>query len=228
MKLTYYYIPDLTNDDFCGKCRRIFPHQMNLSSCNLCNGTLDKNFTRYNCDICTGNNDWSHEPTKMFKTIEGDVCDKCFESGAYVELTKKEDLEKRYDTICYNVIFSKFVPEANIQVDVIYEYDNVPGMKHCEYYLLCLRNDKIIANYIIDTYNPYFGVTVISCDVNPEANTVTIEYSEKHKICNVTLQMDSSSEETCWNIYGLYNFKPVGTVLEFKKAGQIMESKAYW
>ena len=177
-----YYAPDLTNDDFCTSCRKIFPHQLNMSECEFCNKKLVKCYTRYDCDECIRreNFDYDKEPTNMFKTTEGDICNECFSTGKFTLLVNPEDLIERYDTIHYKQIYSNRF--SDIDVYVIYEHDNVPGIQHCEYYLLCVRDGKIILNYIIDTYNPYFGVYVISCDVNLQANTVNIKYREKHKI----------------------------------------------
>jgi len=92
--------------------------------------------------------------------------------------------------------------------------------------IFCLRDNKIILNYKIESYNPYFDIEIRDCKVNE--NTIEIMYREKHSICNVILEFDNNNEDTEYIKYGLYNYNLVGKVLEFKKGDKIMELKSYF
>ena len=219
-----YYIPDLNKDYYCYDCSKIINYDNCYCCSNELNNNLKKLISRYICDTCT--DDYDYVPKKLFKTIEGDVCDKCFGTNKYVELTENKDLLERFDTIFYKIIYSNNI--NNIDVYVIYEYDNNHGMQYCEYFLLCIKDNKIILNYKIDTYNPYFGLDVKGCEIKQELNHIIIKYYEKHYLCDVTLEFDFTSEETQYEINGLYKFKPIGSVIEFKKGDKIMESKKYF
>lgn len=223
-----YYIPDLNKDYRCKNCFKLhsrpYPNLNCDMKCNVCSSDMNKLSKRYVCDFCQY--DGPYEGIYKIDDKQKDACDKCISSKNLVELTDRDKLIKRSDTICYRNEFHTNM--FGIDIYVIYEYDNVCGCQHCEYYLLCIKNNKIILNYIIDTYNSYFGVEVLSVEVVPDLNEITIKYQEKHYVCNVTLEFDVTSEETNYSNNGLYDFKPIGKVIEFKKNNVIMPSKRYF
>lgn len=210
------YIPDLNRDYYCTQHRVLYPFKTE----NKC-GCCVKLYKIYECDICeTVAND------SMYKTEKGDACNECFQRESLREITDIDELKKRYDTIHYDIPYEKKFEEENVNVYVIYEYNNNSYNKRCEYFLLCLRDDKIILNHKIQSYNPYFGIYIQDCKVNE--TTIEIMYREKQSICKVILEFDNNNEDTEYIKYGLYNYNPVGKIAEFKKNDNIMEYKSYF
>lgn len=237
------YIPNLNRDFYCSRCSLLYPYNKlkneNIKECNCCDDKykeFNKLYILYGCDICMTeartfvkeNNTYIEKINfdSMYKTEKGDACNECFHNKSLSEMTDINELKKRYDTIHYNIQYEKKFEDENVNVYVIYEYNNNTYNQHCEYFLLCLRDNKIILNYKIESYNPYFDIKITDCKVNE--NTIEIMYREKHSICKVILEFDNDNKDTEYVKYGLYNHNTVGKVLEFKKDDKTIELKSYF
>ncbi len=237
------YIVDINKDYDCVNCYSICPYKRiideNINKCTRCGGEITELYKRYGCDICNKGvvnyeliNGNVVEKIDLHKDDNGicfvkyhkykDACVSCFNEKSLEEITDIEKLKERYDTIKYEIEYES--KNNGIDAYVIYEYNNCSSNQFCQYYLLCLKDGKIILNWIIDTYNPYFGVSIKDCII--EDYFIKISYREKHYLCNVTLEYDNDNDDE-YVKYGIYNYKPTGKVLEFIKGENVMESKRY-
>jgi hypothetical protein len=82
------------------------------------------------------------------------------------------------------------------------------------FYLKFYDNGFITVNWLIRSYNPYFGCRVKTLDYSPETQTVTMTYHEKHGLCMAVITPDMSSKE---NKDYLHPGKKIGKVDMFKK-----------
>jgi hypothetical protein len=232
-----YRVIDFEKDYFCEEMRCItiplFDSSANTYFCTCCNPPYPciPVSNRYQCDICEKmyKSIVKKYPKKQVKLIKivpsNEICSLCFEKNKFIKETKEKDLKARYDTIHYNIIREFTV--NNYTVCVIHEYDNV-GIKYDNYRLLCIENGQVILNYILDSYNPYFGIRVIEMSINLEKTQVSIKYSEKHSICDVKLKLDRDGTNLDYIIDGIICRKQVGEVIEFIVDGKKSKNNKYF
>ncbi len=264
LSIPKYRIIDFEKDYFCEQIRSItiplFDSSANTYFCTCCNPSIPciPVSNRYMCDICKEMYEdiADSNPDKNIRLIKivggGEICSLCFEKNKtiqksgnsetnkmIIEETNDSDLETRYDTIHYD-IDKELIVDSNTGLYVIHEYDNVAHSQYNNYILLCIENCKVILNYILDSYNPYFGIEVIEMSMNLEKTEaclqkqtnlpreVFIKYYEKHKICEVKLKLDRDGGKQDYMIDGILCKKPIGQVIEFIVGGKKSKNLRYF
>ncbi len=212
--------PNIVNGQhFCSCC--ITPQKCytvkNLYACDYCDEMYE--------DIVLNNPTQEIEFYKSYENLK-DVCSLCLHKYNLFKEKDESKLELCYDTILYTIDKQVDINETT-SLYVIYEFNNC-GNQYNNYVLLCIDNNKVILRYILDSYNPYFGIKVKNIFMNDDGTLVTILYREKHENCNVTLKVDRENYDKEYLINGILCKKQVGEVIEFICGDEKHENKNYF
>lgn len=122
---------------------------------------------------------------------------------------------------------------------VVEELEDTSDIVDVHYYLKYVSNGNVILDWEIDTYNPYFGVSVSYINYDSVDRIIEIHYSEKHYVCKVKIAIPNGNKKhnNYWickcNAYSRkqspeYKDQEIAEVIEFIKNDKIMIGKSYF
>ncbi len=151
------------------------------SHCHLCDKALFSN--KYKCISCC------HQ-----------ICSDCNEKGKQkcwcsikTHDRTKEVVVNHITTLNYKIVAIKKTEDTFIYVVKFRNCDF--SQVDSGYYLKVCRKGKLILNWNIETYNPYFGCHSIKLDWNEDESMAHIIYKEKHGLCEKYIKLDSEDNE---------------------------------
>jgi hypothetical protein len=191
--------------------------------------------TDYTCDfcfkICHGD---VYRYSRYKYSNSKDMCKVCKNNGMdnnlNIELYEIDETSKMLNLSYDYKIIALIKYEDDSYLYVVEESDLDSSYLDIHYYLKYYKNKKILIDYELQTYNPYFGCVITYLEMID--NVVKVTYVEKHHECKVYITYD---ENIFHDIY--LKSKPkefarcqndnvkhheIGKVLLFKKDDKIM------
>ena len=212
-----YICDNITEDNI-----NIFFNELNLTKDDMKDYTLNtKRNSGYVCDFCKEKcygdvrqytTKFINDKSTKFIIYRGprDMCEKCYDKDTINNYPSIQMNATLYKTIIcnkyeedtsydYTIMALKVFQDSNTNnTNLLYviEEKNINDMyQDIHYYLKYYKNKKVVVDYELDTYNPYFGCDIISLNLNE--NIITVEYYEKHKTCKVSVMEDGNTH----NVY---------------------------
>jgi len=142
--------------------------------CSSCYHTFVENEQMFECDQC----EYDYEQTIL--------CENCLPKHNSVHTAKKEEHMYNYHVIAAHVVDRN----KNKFVYVIGEDDEPNGTVDAHYYLKAYDDGVLVADWELESYNPYFGCSVYYLEWfnNDGNNNVVLAYSEKHGTFCVSIE----------------------------------------
>ena len=203
--------------------------------------------TEYRCDFCREDcfgdvyrfEENESKNGRIWHTYMKDMCEICHEKdpkplGENDRLCKCPvyDGDESYK---YKITALKKLSETEYLY--VIEEANMSSNQDIHYYLKYFKNNTIILDHELQTYNPYFGCKVTNLQKINE-NTIQITYYEKHKSCIVDIEYDEKKSHKIFikskpKSYARSQnestrYHEIGKIVKFVKDSKEMIELCYW
>lgn len=145
---------------------------------------------------------------------------------------ENDDESEKYN---YKIIALKKIDNGKY-LYVVEEKNNDNFNNDIHYYFKYYENGYIVMDHEIQSYNPYFEISIYKMELNDDI--VQVEYSEKYKCCTVDIKIDRENKHKVYMKSQPHEFSrdqnestrnhEIGTIVKFIKAGKEMKMLSYY